>query len=144
LELGAGTFNVTGCITGVTASACNGSNNVALLSDDFQSVQVVPAAKQGLFQLVFGQLQGNLNPLIASYFGVPVGSSATSFNILMSTASTPGHRLYGINRGGTIKADPPVHTSEEWGVFSTLGLFALAVASFGVVWRLGLLRPVVQ
>jgi len=138
-----GTLNVMGCIAGVTASTCTGSNNVVLLSDDFQSVKIVAPISGSVFDLVLGQLQGVVNASVASYFGVPVAFSATSVN-LMATKSTPGNNLYGTNVGGTIKVDPPISASEEWGFFSTLGFFALAVCAFGVGRRLGLLRPAVQ
>jgi hypothetical protein len=66
------TLNVTGCINGLTTTTgCNGSNNVTLLGDDFQSVSTVPLGGSN-FDVVFGQLQGTLNPKVASFFGLSV------------------------------------------------------------------------
>jgi hypothetical protein len=139
-----GELNVTGCIASVTSAICTGSNNVTLISDDFQSVSIKPVLQLGLFSfdVVFGSLSGDINSQVASYFGMPTAFSASSMNIIFTT-STPGKALYGANLGGNIQANSTVAVSEDWGLGSTLAFFAFFAAVFGLAWRLGLVKPVV-
>src|SRR5579862_5253242 len=51
-----GILNLTGCIAGVTSSKCTGLNNVVLVSDDFQSLQIVNQG--GFTDAVFGNISG--------------------------------------------------------------------------------------
>jgi len=139
-----GVLNLTGCIAGVTGEVCDGTNNVNLLSDDFDSVSIVPVVQLGQFgfDVVFGNLQGNLNPTVASFFGLSDSFTATSLNLLFKKG-TPGSSLYGTNIGGRITATSSVAVPEEWGAGSTLGLFGFAFVAFGAAWRLGFLKPVI-
>jgi hypothetical protein len=140
-----GTLNITGCIAGVTSATCDGSNNVQLLSDDFQSISIIPVVSLGPynFDVMFGNLQGTLDSAVASYFGVSPSFNATSLNLLF-TAGTPGHAFTGTNIGGQIQAKSSVSVPEEWSLASTLTLFAFAGAVFGVAWRLGFLQRAVS
>ena len=139
-----GMLNLTGCIAGVTDVTCDGTNNATLLSDDFDSVSIVPVVQLGQygFDVVFGNLHGNLDPTVASFFGLSDTFSATSLNLLLTTG-TPGSALYGVNIGGGINATSSVAVPEEWGAGSTLGLFGFAFVAFGAAWRLGFLKPVI-
>lgn len=133
-----GTLDVTGCIAGVTSATCSKpSDNVVLLSDDFQSVAIVPLINGG-FDVVIGQIQGDVDPVVAAYFGISSTFTATSLNALLSS-STPGHALSGFNLGGMITASP-VALAEEWNLSDTLGLFGFAGVIFGAACRLGWLR----
>jgi len=135
-----GTLSVTGCIAGVTSASCSKSSDyVTLLSDDFQSVSIVPVV--GGFDVVIGQIQGEIDPLVAAYFGVSTSFTATSLNALF-TSSTPGKVLDGTNLGGMISATP-LKLAEDWSFSSTLGLFAFAFLLFIAACRLGWLRTTV-
>lgn len=138
-----GTLNVTGCIAGVTSATCTGSNNVTLLSDDFTSVSIVPVVQLGQygFDVVFGDLQGNLNSTVASYFGLSEAFTASSLNLLF-TKGTPGHALSGTNIGGIIKANSAVAVTEDASLAGGLALYAIAAAVFALAWRLGVIKPV--
>jgi len=124
-----GVLNLTGCIAGVTATACTGSNNVALLSDDFQSVQIVPVINA--LDVVFGNITGIINPLVASYFGVPSAFATASFTTAIVTSGRLGSAFSGANLLGTINADPSVSAPEYWGIGESLGFFALVLIAFG-------------
>lgn len=139
-----GVLNVTGCIAGVTSATCTGSNDVTLLSDDFQSVSIVPVVQLGQygFDVVFGNLQGTLDTAVASYFGLSDSFTATSLNLIL-TKGTPGSAFSGTNVGGQIKATSALAVSEDWGLGSTLAFFAFAAAAFALSWRLGFVKPVV-
>jgi len=137
-----GTFSVTGCIAGVTAASCNGSNNVTLLSDDFQSITIVPVGGSN-FDIEFGQISGTINALVASHFGLSSTSFAmSSFITVSDTTAKPGTAFTGNNLGGMIDAVDPVAAAENWGLSDSLALFALALLAFGVLTRLGVLRTV--
>jgi hypothetical protein len=135
----AGTLNLTGCIAGVTATACTGSNNVALLSDDFQSVQILPVFNA--VDVVFGNITGTINPLVASYFGVPSAFATASFTTAISTTGIPGRAFSGANLLGTIDADPSVLAPEYWGIGESLGFFALVLIAFGGLIYSKVLHP---
>jgi hypothetical protein len=134
-----GTLYLTGCIAGVTATACTGYNNVALLSDDFQSVQIVPVINA--LDVVFGNITGIVNPLVASYFGVPSAFSTASFTTAIVTSGRPGSGFSGANLLGTINADPSVSTPEYWGIGESLGFFAFVLAAFSGLVYSKVLRP---
>jgi hypothetical protein len=129
-----GVLNLTGCIAGVTAAACTGSNNVSLISDDFQSVQIVPLL--GALDVVFGNITGTINTSVANYFGISSVFSAASFTTAIATNGAPGHALSGTDIFGTISADPPsVATAEYWGIGESLAFFALVVVAFALMVR---------
>ena len=134
-----GVLNLTGCIAGVTATACTGSNNVALLSDDFQSVQIVQAINA--LDVVFGNITGIINPLVAGYFGVPSAFATASFTTTIVTSGPPGSAFSGANLLGTISADPPVSAPEYWGMGESLGFFALVLITFGGLIYSKVLHP---
>jgi hypothetical protein len=134
-----GVLNLTGCIPGVTATACTGSNNVTLLSDDFQSVQIVPLI--GSLDAVFGNITGTINSAVANYFGVPSAFSTASFATAISTIGSPGSHFSGANLLGTINADPPVSALEYWGIGESLGFFALVLIAFGGLIYSKVLHP---
>jgi len=137
-----GTFNVMGCIAGVTATSCTGSNNVVLLSDDFQSITIVPIGGSN-FDIEFGQISGTINAAVASHFGLSSTSFAMSnFVTVSDTTAKAGTAFTGNNLGGMIDAVDPVATAENWGLSDSLALFALALLAFGVLTRLGVLRTV--
>jgi hypothetical protein len=123
-----GVLNLTGCIPGVTATACTGSNNVTLLSDDFQSVQIVPLI--GSLDAVFGNITGTINSAVANYFGVPSAFATASFTTTIVTSGRPGSAFSGANLLGTINADPPVSAPEYWAIGESLGFFAFVLAAF--------------
>ena len=123
-----GMLNLTGCIPGVTATVCTGSNNVTLLSDDFQSVQIVPVI--GSLDAVFGNITGTLNLAVANYFGLPSAFSTATFTTAISTIGSPGRAFSGANVFGTINADPPILAPEYWGIGESLGFFAFVLAAF--------------
>jgi hypothetical protein len=135
-----GVLNLTGCIPGVTAAVCTGSNNVALLSDDFQSVQIVPVL--GSLDMVFGNITGTINQSVANYFGVPNSFSTASFITTISTIGSPGHAFSGANILGAISANPPpVSAAEFWGIGESLGFAVLVLAAFGIMIRLKVIQP---
>jgi hypothetical protein len=134
-----GVLNLTGCIVGITSAVCTGANNVTLLSDDFQSVQIVPVL--GSLDAVFGNITGNINSNLASYFGVSSVFATASFTTAISTTGTPGRSFSGTNLLGTINAVPTVATAEYWGIGESLGFFTLVLAVFGVLIYSKILRP---
>jgi hypothetical protein len=135
-----GVLNLTGCIAGVTATVCTGSNNVALLSDDFQSVQIVPVVNA--LDVVFGNITGIINPLVASYFGVPSTFATASFASSIVTSGRPGSAFSGANLLGNINADPPtVSAAEYWGISESLGFFVLVLIAFRVMIRVKVIQP---
>ena len=134
-----GVLNLTGCIAGVTATACTGSNNVALVSDDFQSVQIVPVINA--LDVVFGNITGTINSAVANYFGVPSMFSTASFTTAISTTGSPGSAFSGANLLGTISADPPVSAPEYWGIGESFWFFALVLAAFGGLIYSKVLHP---
>jgi hypothetical protein len=134
-----GVLNVTGCIVGVTAKQCTGSNNVALLSDDFQSLQIVNQG--GFTDAVFGNITGDLNASVAAYFGVPVNFSTASFTATIAAIGTPGLGLIGTNLSGLIKADPPsARVAEYWSIVESLEFFGLALVCAAALLRFRILR----
>jgi hypothetical protein len=140
-----GTFSVTGCIAGVTTtSACTGSNNVTLLSDDFESISIVGIGGSD-YDIEFGQIEGTVNSAMAQYFGLSSTTfSMSNFITVSDSTASPGTAFTGNNLGGMIDAvaDPPVAAAENWGFSDSLALFAAALLAFGVLTRLGVLRPV--
>ena len=135
-----GVLTISGCIAGVTATVCTGSNNVALLSDDFQSVQIEPVL--GSLDVVFGNITGTLNAQVAAFFGVPTTFSVASFTTAIDTSGTPGSSLRGSNILGMIKADPPASMPEQWGTFELIGFLVFALLTFSALVRFRVLRPV--
>ena len=134
-----GTLILTGCIAGVTATTCTGSNNVDLLSDDFQSVQIVPII--GAIDVVFGNITGTLNSQVAAYFGVSTQFQTASFTTAIATSGRPGSSLVGSNLLGLIKADPPATgMPERWGLGEALSFCVLALLGFGLLLRYRILR----
>jgi len=140
-----GTFALTGCMASVTSTSCTGSNNVTLLSDDFQSISIKEVGTSD-YDVVFGQIQGTLNTAVAQYFGLSSEPtfSMSDFTTVIDTTAKPGHAFTGQNLGGMIDAvaDPPVAAAENWGLSDSLELFALALLALAVLTRLGVLRTV--
>jgi hypothetical protein len=136
-----GVLNLTGCITGVTAAVCNGSDNVDLISDDFQSVQIESIL--GNLDVVFGNITGVLNAQVAAYFGVSTTFQVASFDTAIATTGQPGSALSGTNILGVIQADPPASTSmpEQWGIAESLLFFGATFLSFAALLRFRILRP---
>ena len=131
---GTGTLNLYGCIPGVTTS-CNPSTNV-LVSDDFTSVSIVQVG--GAIDAVFGNVIGNLEASVASYFGVPTAFSTGSFTAVIATTGTPGSSFIGSNLLGVLKADPPgVAAPEYWGFGESIGFFGFVVLGFALMLRSG-------
>ena len=113
---------------------------VALLSDDFQSVQIVPVL--GSLDVVFGNITGTINQTVANYFGVPSTFSTASFITTILTSGSPGHAFSGVNLLGTISAlPPPVSAAEFWGIGESFGFTVLVLAAFGMMIRLKVLQP---
>jgi hypothetical protein len=135
-----GVLNLTGCIAGVTASKCTGSNNVNLLSDDFQSVQIKSVF--GSLDAVFGNITGTLNSQVANYFGVSTQFDTAAFTTAIVTSGKPGSSLIGTNLLGLIKADPPTNVPERWSIVESLEFFGLAFVFLADLLRFGILRLV--
>ena len=134
-----GTLTLMGCIAGVTATTCTGSNNVDLLSDDFQSVQIVPIF--GGLDVVFGNITGTLNDAVATYFGVSKQFETASFTTAIDTSGKPGSSLVGSNLLGLIKADPPATgMPEQWGLVDALSFCLLSVLVVALLLRYRILR----
>jgi hypothetical protein len=136
-----GQLTLTGCIAGVTASFCNGLNNVNLLTDSFQSLQIV--SQGGFTDAVFGNITGSLNSKVASYFGVSTIVDAASFSTTMTAIGSPGLGLVGSNQSGMIKADPPTtssHVPENWSIVESIAFFGLASLLFSLLLRFRILR----
>jgi hypothetical protein len=135
-----GTLTLTGCIAGVTAAVCTGSNDVTLVSDDFQSVQIVPLL--GSLDAVFGNITGTINSSVANYFGISNLFSTASFTTTIATTGTQGHALTGTNLLGVINANTPsVAAAEEWGIGESLGFFAFVLITFGLMIRFKVIQP---
>src|SRR5580658_5345742 len=132
-----GVLNLTGCIPGVTAAICTGSNNVNLLSDDFQSVQIESVL--GSLDAVFGNITGTLNARVAAFFGVSTQFETASFATTIVTAGRPGGSLVGTNLLGQIKADPPTGVPERWTIFESLAFFGLVSLLFATLIRFKIL-----
>jgi hypothetical protein len=134
-----GVLNLTGCIAGVTATKCTGSNNVDLLSDDFQSLQIV--SQGGFTDAVFGNISGDLNSSVAKYFGVSQQFDTASFTTTITALGSPGSGLIGTNGSGMIKADPPsTSVPEQWGIVESLVFFVLVLSCFAGLLRFRILR----
>jgi hypothetical protein len=134
-----GVLNLTGCIPGVTAAVCNGSNNVALLSDDFQSLQIV--SDGGLLDAVFGNISGTLNTQVAAYFGLPSQFDTASFTTTIAALGANGFGLIGTNLSGSIQANPAATAMpERWSIFESLAFFGLAFLLFAALLRFSSLR----
>ena len=140
-----GTLTLSGCIAGVTSTTCSsdGSDNVTLISDDFQSVQI-ESVGSGL-DVVFGDITGTINAQVAAYFGISTGFEAASFITTLAASGTPGSSLTGINVAGGIDADPgpggpSTGVPEEWTVADSIAFFVLALLVFGVLLRFQVLR----
>lgn len=135
-----GTLYLTGCIAGVTATTCTGSNNVDLVSDDFQRVQVESIL--GSLDVVFGNITGTLNSSVAAYFGVSTTFETASFATAMLSTGTGGSSFSGTNLLGVIKADPPATAMpEHWSIVESLEFFGLTLLVFGALLRFRILRP---
>ena len=134
-----GVLTLSGCIAGVTAATCTGSNNVNLLSDDFQSVQIESIA--GSLDAVFGDITGTLNAQVAAYFGVPANFDTASFMTAIVASGSPGSSLRGFNGLGVIKADPPsMGVPETWTIVDSIAFFGLVLLMFAVLLRFRVLR----
>jgi hypothetical protein len=135
-----GVLNLTGCIPGVTAKICTGTNNVTLLSDDFQSLQIQSVA--GSLDAVFGDITGTLNKQVAAYFGVSTQFETASFTTAIATRGNPGSGLIGTNLFGSIKADPPTTVPEHWSIVESIEFFVLVFVFLQALVRFRILRPV--
>jgi len=143
-------LDIWGCITGLTSNVCDGTNNVVLLSDSFQSVSIL---QQGTnFDVVFGGIEGTINPLVAGYFGLNNDTqfAASQFLFTIQSAAAPGSAITDVNTtpstsalSGTIDAGA-VGVPEDWGVAINFAFFGLGLAIFATVRRLGYLRTVVS
>lgn len=136
---GGGTLNLTGCIAGVTAASCNGSNNVTLLSDDFQSISVSPIPGLRTFDVVFGNVVGQLNSSLANYFGIGDDFTVATFATAITTGAQQGAAFTGSGLGGVIDANGTVSMAESWGIFSDVSFFVLALLIFAIAQRCGIL-----
>ncbi len=135
-----GVLNLTGCIAGVTAKICTGSNNVTLLSDDFQSLQIQSVA--GSLDAVFGDITGTLNKQVAAYFGVSTQFETASFTTAIVTSGNPASGLIGTNLFGSIKADPPTTVPEHWSIVESLEFLVLVFVFLQALVRFRILRPI--
>ncbi len=133
-----GVLTLTGCIPGVTATVCTGSNNVALISDDFQSVKVQNVL--GSLDLVFGNIAGMLNTQLAAYFGVSTSFSTASFATSILTSGGSSGSLNGTNLLGQIKATPSTAVPEAWSLGESLVFLVLVFGCFAVLYRFRILR----
>ena len=139
-----GTLSLSGCIAGVTATTCTGSNNVTLISDDFQSVQIESIA--GALDVVFGDITGTINAQVAAYFGVSTNFEVASFMSAIVASGTPGKSLTGTNGLGVIAADPggpggpSTGVPEEWTLVDSIAFFVVALLVFAVLLRFQVLR----
>lgn len=137
-----GSLSLTGCIAGITAPSCNGSNNVVLVSDNFTNVLI--STVNGSNKVTFGNLTGTINSTVAAYFGIsPVFSVASTASDFVTIPQSPGSPFSGAPStapGGTMD----LVAAENWSLSSTLGLFVFALAIFGAVDRLGLLKTVLR
>ena len=134
-----GVFDVTGCISGVTATVCNGSNDVNLLSDQFQSLQVVSVG--GLIDAIFGNVTGTINTQVAAYFGVSSQFDAASFETIIGAVGAPGLGLIGTNLSGSIQATPSyTRVPERWSIVESLAFFGLVLLLFSALLRFRFLR----
>ena len=139
---GDGTFNITGCIAGVSTGNC--STNVLLSSSDFSSISIVPVLKLGQysFDVQFGDLTGTINDAVASAFGISDQFAATSLNLIFTTGNVGGP-FTGTNLGGLVQANatPAVSASEDASLIGGLAFYLIAAGVFGLAWRFGLLKP---
>jgi hypothetical protein len=120
-----GVLDLTGCIAGVTAAVCTGSNNVALISDDFQSVQIESVL--GSLDVVFGNITGTLNAQVAAYFGVSTEFETASFETTLVSSGSPATGLTGTNLLGVIKATPATSVPEPWSIVDSTLFLVLAL-----------------
>ena len=141
-----GTLTLSGCIAGVTSTTCSsdGSDNVTLISDDFQSVQIESIA--GALDVVFGDITGTINAQVAAYFGVSANFEAASFMSAIVASGTPGKSLTGTNGLGVIAADPggpggpSTGVPEEWTLVDSIAFFGLVFLVFAILLRFKVLR----
>jgi len=131
---GPGSLTLTGSIPGVTAGI------VTLVKDDFSSIEVV----DNVVHIVGGQLTGTFpNTQFDSHFGIRAPFSSGLLNGDLGSVKTTGpNRKKANNAGGHITTNA-LSVPEDWSFFSTLGLFAFAMAIFGLARRLGLFKAVV-
>ncbi len=121
-----GTLSITGCIT---SGAC--TNPETLLSDDFQSVTVVPIS--GTLEVTFGEVSGIISSDVASAFGgIDTSFAASSFDITLSGSSSPYLPTY-----GSIDA---VAATEYWNLSTSLLFLGLIGGIFGMLTRAKVLR----
>jgi len=159
-QWGGGTLEITGCIAGVTGTglggACTVADDSAVLVDDiFSSVVIDPAMTIGAHTspgFIFGNLSGNiLNPLLVTALGLPTNhfDSRSSADIVLADSganklpTTIGSSFMNVATDGGLGA--PAGTAdlvaaEYWSPYSTLGIFVLGLAVFGVARRFGLIK----
>lgn len=137
------TLRLTGCITGPGITLGGNCDNNVLLEDSFQNVAITPIG--GGYNLIFGGIQGTINPAVANYFGLGnnTGFASASFNFTIQSSSNPGNAFTStVANPGVINANATV--AEDWNALFTVGFFAVALATFGAARRFRLLiRPVV-
>jgi hypothetical protein len=139
------TLSLTGCVSGVTGTGpghtCQASDySAVLVSDDFTGVsitQITPKTRD----LVFGNLTGTINSKVAAFYGVstaffPTNSTADDFISINATQGNKFSNAHSIVPGGLLHLTVP----EDWSLSSTFGLFAFALAIFGIACRRGLLK----
>jgi len=137
---GGGTLMVYGCIKDVTIGCDPSSPSVALIHDDFQTLKIIDTG--GGLHAVFGDITGYLDQSLLGFYGLsnPV-FAIPQFTADISSASpiAPGVPFSGSGIDGNISlVQGQVTVSEYWDIFSTLSLFAFALAALGVARRLGL------
>lgn len=125
----AGTLDITG--------SWNGGSNTTLLSDSFQSLTIAPLGATS-FQVTIGQIQGTIEPSVASYFGVTQNFTASSMQLTLnaSTGSFP-NAFTSVNMGGTINA---VDANENWNLFSSFIFLLLVGSLLAILSRARVLR----
>ncbi|MDE3179665.1 MAG: hypothetical protein KGM47_08390 [Acidobacteriota bacterium] len=125
-----GTLQITGSLSG--------GANTTLLSDSFQSLTIAPLGSTS-FQVTIGQIQGMIDPSVASYFGVTQGFTASSLQLTLNASTGFPGAFTSTNMGGTINA---VDANENWSLFSSLMLLLLIGSLLGMLTRARVLRVV--